>query len=260
MMRQEQMTIVTNREIAKHIYEIRLSGELIKDIQSPGQFVHIKTGNEMDTLLRRPISICAVDAKNNEMALIYRAEGAGTKKLAAASRGAAVDVLGPLGNGFPLDEIKPGEKALIVGGGVGVPPLFELSKQLTAKGVEVTHILGFSDASVLFYEDEFRQLGATYIATADGSIGTKGFVTDVIDNIKPEYHAMFACGPVPMLRALEHNYKDKPLYLSLEERMGCGIGACFACVCHTPDDPTGSSYRKVCTDGPVFKAGEVVLG
>lgn len=258
-MRLEQMTICSNREIAHNIYEMKVNGELVQDVRAPGRFVHVRAGHDLDALLRRPISICTVDYDKNEMTLIYRAEGTGTQKMAAMPTGTVVDVLGPLGNGFPIDACKPGDHAVIVGGGVGVPPLYGLSKQLTQKGVRVTHVLGFSDASVAFYEDAFCELGPTYLATVDGSIGTKGFVTDVIQNENWDYDAMFACGPIPMLQALEKGYSEKPLYLSLEERMGCGIGACYACVCHLANDPDGSSYRKVCTDGPVFMAGEVVL-
>jgi dihydroorotate dehydrogenase electron transfer subunit len=258
-MRLEQMTVTSNQVIAEDIYEMRVTGELVQDIQGPGQFVHVRVGQELDALLRRPISICSVDLNKNEMTLIYRAEGTGTKKLSKLPQGSTVDVLGPLGNGFPLDACKKGDRALIVGGGVGVPPLYELSKQLVAKGVEVTHVLGFSHDSVVFYEEAFSEFGPTYLATVDGSCGMKGFVTDVIKNKGIEFDTMYACGPIPMLQALEKGYGDKPMYLSLEERMGCGIGACYACVCHTADDPKGTSYRKVCTDGPVFKAGEVVI-
>jgi dihydroorotate dehydrogenase electron transfer subunit len=258
-MQKENMLVTLNREIAKQIYEMRLSGNLVEEIRAPGQFVHLQPGYHCGTLLRRPFSIASVDEAQRELTLIYRAEGAGTKKMAEIPVGADVDVLGPLGNGFPLDACKPSEKALLVGGGVGVAPLFELSKQLKRKGVKVTHVFGFSDKSVMYYEEAFRTLGPTYLATVDGSAGTKGFVTDLIQSIEPEYDAMFACGPMPMLRALETYAEDKPVYLSLEERMGCGIGACYACVLHTADDPDGASYRKVCTDGPVFKAGEVLL-
>jgi dihydroorotate dehydrogenase electron transfer subunit len=146
---------------------------------------------------------------------------------------------------------------LLVGGGIGVPPLYELSKQLKAKGVKVIHVLGFQTSSAVFYENEFLKNGETFITTVDGSYGTKGFVTDVSKDLI--FDTIYACGPTPMLKALEQAYPDKKVYLSLEERMGCGIGACFACVCKRADDPNGVSYKKVCSDGPVFRAGEVVL-
>ena len=142
-----------------------------------------------------------------------------------------LDILGPLGNGFPVDEVSVGETALLVGGGIGVPPLYELSKQLVAKGVKVIHVLGFQTESAVFYEKEFLKNGETYVATVDGSYGTKGFVTDVMKEL--EFDCIYTCGPTPMLKAIEQDYSDKKVFLSLEERMGCGIGACFACVCKT---------------------------
>ncbi len=140
-----------------------------------------------------------------------------------------------------------------------MPPLYELSQRLVAKGVRVIHILGFQTKDVVFYEEKFAELGDTYVATVDGTHGTKGFVTDVIDNYGIDFDILYSCGPLAMSRALEGRYKEKKAYISLEERMGCGIGACFACVCHLQEDPSGHSYKKVCADGPVFPIGEVVL-
>jgi len=179
--------------------------------------------------------------------------------LAEKTAGEEVDVLGPLGHGFPVEETIPGETALLVGGGIGVPPLYELSIQLVNRGVQVIHVLGFQTKEAVFYESEFALLGETYIATADGSYGSKGFVTDVIGDKNLSFDTLYSCGPTPMLKALNSNFADKKVFLSLEERMGCGIGACFACVCHTGDDKDGTSYKKVCSDGPVFRAGEVIL-
>ncbi|MFC5734907.1 dihydroorotate dehydrogenase electron transfer subunit [Cytobacillus gottheilii] len=260
MIKQELCTVVSQSQIAKDIYELTLSGELVREMNEPGQFVHLKTGGEFGPLLRRPISISSISKDTSEFTMIYRAEGKGTKLLSESSSGDFVDVLGPLGNGFPVEASEQGDTVLLVGGGIGVPPLYELSKRLTAAGFTVTHILGFQNKEAVFYEEYFNSLGETYIATADGSYGTAGFVTDVIANEGVKFDILYACGPTPMLRALETSYgKNKKVYLSLEERMGCGIGACFACVCHTADDPTGYTYKKVCSDGPVFKAGEVVL-
>ena len=168
-------------------------------------------------------------------------------------------MLGPLGHGFPVEEAESGQTALLVGGGIGVPPLYELSQRLVAKGVRVIHILGFQTKDVVFYEEKFAELGDTYVATVDGTHGTKGFVTDVIDSYGIDFDILYSCGPLAMLRALEGRYKERKAYISLEERMGCGIGACFACVCHLQADPSGHSYKKVCSDGPVFPIGEVVL-
>lgn len=255
----EDVTIQSQKRIARDIYEIKVSGDMVSDMRTPGQFVHIKVDDSIDNLLRRPISICDVDSEQNILTMIYRAEGSGTRKLSTYAKGASINVLGPLGNGYSIQSMNEGQTAILVGGGIGVPPLYYLSKQLKSKGIKVIHILGFSSEEDVFYEKEFGELGETYIATVDGSKGTRGFVTDVIDQLQISYDAMFACGPIPMLSALEKNYSDKPLFLSLEQRMGCGIGACMACVCHVPNDSTQTQYRKVCCDGPVFAAGEVVI-
>ncbi|PEE70070.1 dihydroorotate oxidase B electron transfer subunit [Bacillus thuringiensis] len=259
MMQKQNMIVVNQKEIAKNIYELVLQGTLVQQMNEPGQFVHIKVAEGIAPLLRRPISICNVDQEKNEFTMLYRAEGQGTKTLATRKQGEMVDVLGPLGHGFPVEEAEPGQTALLVGGGIGVPPLYELSQRLVAKGVRVIHILGFQTKDVVFYEEKFAELGDTYVATVNGTHGTKGFVTDVIDNYGIDFDILYSCGPLAMLRALEGRYKEKKAYISLEERMGCGIGACFACVCHLQEDPSGHSYKKVCSDGPVFPIGEVVL-
>ncbi|MBU4638463.1 dihydroorotate oxidase B electron transfer subunit [Bacillus toyonensis] len=259
MMQKQNMIVVNQKEIAKNIYELVLQGTLVQQMNEPGQFVHIKVAEGIAPLLRRPISICNVDQEKNEFTMLYRTEGQGTKTLATRKQGEMVDVLGPLGHGFPVEEAEIGQTALLVGGGIGVPPLYELSQRLVAKGVRVIHILGFQTKEVVFYEEKFAELGDTYVATVDGTHGTKGFVTDVIDNYGIDFDILYSCGPLAMLRALEGRYKEKKAYISLEERMGCGIGACFACVCHLQEDPSGHSYKKVCSDGPVFPIGEVVL-
>lgn len=253
------LTIVSQQEIAKHIFEIVLEGSLVKQMTNPGQFVHVKVNDSMDPLLRRPISICNVDLEKEQLTMLYRAEGKGTQLLSKRVEGEIVDLLGPLGNGFPVEETKENEVALLVGGGIGVPPLYYLSQQLKEKGATVIHVLGFSGKDDVFYEEKFAELGETYITTVDGSYGVKGFVTDVIDERKLSFDTLYSCGPVPMLKALEDRFKDRRAYISLEQRMGCGIGACFACVCHDGHEPEGTSYKKVCSDGPVFKVGEVVL-
>lgn len=260
MIVKELCQITSQKEIAHDIFELTLKGELPNSMNEPGQFVHMKVSNGLEPLLRRPISIANIDKKASEFTVIYRKDGRGTTILSEKQPGEKVDVLGPLGHGFPVEEVNKGETALLVGGGIGVPPLYQLSKELVQKGVKVIHVLGFQTKDVVFYEEAFSKLGKTYIATVDGTAGTKGFVTDVINNEELNFDIIYSCGPTPMLRALENNYSSNhKVYLSLEERMGCGIGACFACVCHTADDPTGFSYKKVCSDGPVFKAGEVLL-
>ncbi|MDQ0245615.1 dihydroorotate dehydrogenase electron transfer subunit [Bacillus fengqiuensis] len=257
MKKTELMEIVEQKNIARHIYELTLTGQLVQQMEQPGQFVHLRVNDDYLPTLRRPISICTMDREKQQFTMIYRAEGAGTKKLAEKKPGDTVDVLGPLGNGFPTDAVEKHETALLVGGGIGVPPLYELSKQLTAKGVKVIHVLGFQSSEDAFYEEKFLTLGETYIATVDGTYGTKGFVTDVIKQRDLQFDTLFSCGPTPMLKALEQAYPHKRVYLSLEERMGCGIGACFACVCRVDEET--AAYKKVCSDGPVFKAGEVLL-
>ncbi|XJZ28437.1 dihydroorotate dehydrogenase electron transfer subunit [Bacillota bacterium Lsc_1132] len=259
MKRKELCKIISQKEIAEDIYELTVKGELVNEIHAPGQFVHIKVNNGMDPLLRRPISISSFDPVKQEITMIYRKEGRGTSLLSAKEVGMNADILGPLGNGFPVEETLEDGTALLVGGGIGVPPLFELSRQLSAKGVKVIHVLGFQTASAVFYEDKFSQYGDVYVATVDGTYGEKGFVTDVINQHQLAFDVLYACGPMPMLKALEQEFPDKKVFLSLEERMGCGIGACFACVCKKGDDPLGTGYKKVCSDGPVFRAGEVVL-
>ncbi|MGF6951192.1 dihydroorotate dehydrogenase electron transfer subunit [Neobacillus sp. B4I6] len=257
MIRKELCKISSQKEIAADIYELTVKGELVGQISAPGQFVHIRVSNGWDPLLRRPISISSFDKKQKSMTMIYRKEGRGTTMLAELGPGKQLDILGPLGNGFPVDEVSRGETALLVGGGIGVPPLYELSNQLVEKGVKVIHVLGFQTETAVFYEKEFLENGETYVTTVDGSYGRKGFVTDVMKDLR--FDCIYTCGPTPMLKAIEQSYSDKKMFLSLEERMGCGIGACFACVCKSKEDPTGVAYKKVCSDGPVFRAGEVLI-
>ncbi|WP_042356306.1 dihydroorotate dehydrogenase electron transfer subunit [Bacillus rubiinfantis] len=257
MVKKELCEIISNREIAYRIYEMKVSAQLAADINAPGQFVHIRITNGLDPLLRRPISISSFDKKNKEITFVYRIEGRGTALMAAMQPGMSLDILGPLGNGFPIEAVDNGETALLVGGGVGIPPLLELSNQLACKGVNVIHVLGFQTKQVVFYAQEFSKNGLTYVTTADGSYGKKGFVTDVIKALS--FDCLYTCGPLPMLKAIWQEYQEKKIYLSMEERMGCGIGACLACVCKSKDDGLAVSYKKVCSDGPVFRGGEVLL-
>lgn len=257
MIKKEICKITSQKEIAENIFELSVKADFVEEILQPGQFVHIRVSNHWDPVLRRPISISSYDKVNHEFTMIYRRDGKGTSMLAEKLASMELDILGPLGNGFPVEEASEGETALLVGGGIGVPPLYELSKQLKAKGVKVIHILGFQTSSAVFYEREFLELGETYITTVDGTHGHKGYVTDVMKRLS--FDMIFSCGPTPMLKAIEEGYPNHKVFLSLEERMGCGVGACFACVCKRKDDPEGTSYKKVCTDGPVFRAGEVFI-
>lgn len=258
MIIQDSMLVSSQREIARNIFEMKLKGKLVREIEAPGQFVHIRVSEAFDMLLRRPISIASIDVEAEEMTILYRAEGDGTRTLSRKKAGEIVDVLGPLGNGFPVEEAAVGEVAYLIGGGIGVPPLYELSKQLTAKGVNCVHILGFQSEDVVFYEEAFQALGETHIVTVDGTKGTEGFVTTVMENLHNDFSTYYSCGPMPMLKAVQEMYVDKKGFLSFEQRMGCGIGACFACVCETTDR-TSENYIKVCSDGPVFPAGMVAI-
>ncbi|WP_139891282.1 dihydroorotate dehydrogenase electron transfer subunit [Bacillus sp. D386] len=253
MIQKEMMTVVSHRMIAPNIFEMTMEGTLVSSMAMPGQFVHIKVSNGIDPLLRRPISICKIDPEQSRFTIVYRAEGKGTRILSEKKTGEKVDVLGPLGNGFTVEDVNPGGKALLIGGGIGIPPLLQLSRDLTAKGVSVIHILGLRTAADIFYENEFAELGETIITTEDGTYGIKGYVTNA--SVPMDIDVVYTCGPTPMLKAVKDKYKGKKVFISLEERMGCGIGACFACVCRTP----GNGYRKICIDGPVFRSEEVVI-
>lgn len=256
-MRKEWMRVVSQKRLARQIYELVLEGDLARQMTEPGRFVQLKTGEGTDLLLRRPISICRAEPENGRFTMVYRAEGKGTAWLSRRTEGDLVDVMGPLGHGFPPEEAPAGGTALLVGGGIGVPPLYGLSRKLAERGVRTVHVLGFAGAEDVFYEEEFRALGDTYVATVDGSAGERGFVTDVLERHGLSFDVLYACGPLPMLKALDTKYKGRKGFLSLEERMGCGMGACYACVCKTREEEHG--YRKVCSDGPVFPMGEVQL-
>lgn len=256
----EICTVVSQNEIAANIFELVLEGKMTEQMNEPGQFVHVKVSDGIDPLLRRPLSVADVDKKANRFTLIYRKQGRGTAILSGKGPGDKLDILGPLGNGFPVSAVKSGETALLVGGGIGVPPLHELSKRLHGQGTKVIHVLGFPSKDAVFYEEAFRKFGETHIATDDGSYGEKGLVTDIIEKRVLRFDCLYACGPLPMLKALKSRYAtDHKVYLSLEERMACGLGACFACVCRTGAKSGNSFYKKICSDGPVFAAEEVLL-
>lgn len=257
MVIKEHMKIMEHEEIADNIFRLTVRGELTKLVDEPGRFVHVKVSDTTTPLLRRPISICDVNDATSDLTMIYRTEGHGTKLLSTKRVGEQLDVLGPLGHGFPVEKAQSGERALLVGGGIGIPPLYNLAKRLVAKGVKVTVVFGLQSKSVSFLEKEFAALGDVYVASIDGTIGQKGLVTDVIRDKKLSFDIAYACGPKPMLKALKEQLPIERLYISLEERMACGVGGCFACVCKVPNEPT--AYKKVCSDGPVFQAEEVVL-
>lgn len=251
---QEEMRVVSQKSIARNIFEIVLKGDITQEMKIPGQFVHIRIGNTSEFMLRRPISICSVDQTAHTLTCLYRAEGKGTTALSTLKPNDTVNILAPLGHGFPVDAAK--NTALLIGGGIGVPPLYELSKQLNARGIKTIHVLGFQSKEDMFYLEQFSQLGETHVATVDGSYGTQGFVTDVIQALPKNYDTFYTCGPIVMIKAIEAALPNTPGYVSLEERMGCGIGACYACVCKADNE---EGYVKICTDGPVFEKGALNL-
>ncbi len=236
--------ILENKKIAKLIYKMVLKGDT-SGITNPGQFINIKLSG---LYLRRPISICDYDAET--ITIIYKVVGHGTEQMASMQPGETLDVLVGLGNGFHTEKCK--ENALLIGGGVGVPPMFNLARKLIAENKKVTVVLGFNTAEEAFYADEFETIGATvYVATADGSIGTKGFVTAVIETLS-DYDYFFTCGPEPMLKAV-YNTTSTSGELSFEERMGCGFGACMGCSCKTK-----YGNKRICKDGPILEKEEII--
>lgn len=245
MYKRAKYTIRENKPLTTSVYKMCLEGDT-QWITRPGQFVNI----ELDGLyLRRPISIC--DWDENSITLIYKVVGRGTEQMSRMTQGEVLDVLTGLGNGFNPDV--ECQKALLVGGGVGVPPLYRLAKELLGRGRSVSVVLGFGSKAELFYEEEFRALGAeVYVSTVDGSAGVKGFVTDAIRESNISFDYFYACGPLPMLKALSQSCEQSG-ELSFEERMGCGFGACMGCSCKTL---TGN--KRICKEGPVMRKEEIL--
>lgn len=251
MIKRERLLILSSTTIALDTVEMILKNTYISQTAVPGQFLHISVAEHM---LRRPISIANIDREAETITIVFKVIGTGTAQLANCLPGMEIDALGPNGNGF---QTKQNEEStvLLIGGGVGVPPLHYLGRVLAQKNTKVISVLGFQTAQAVFYEEEFKQFSATYIMTNDGTAGEKGFVTDVLDNVG-DFNCYYTCGPLPMLQAVTKKLSHKEGYISLEERMGCGVGACFACVIPTDDH---GGYQKICQDGPVFAAKEVQL-
>ena len=234
--------VESNEKIAKSVYKMVLSGDT-SAITRPGQFINIKVP---DKYLRRPISVCDFDA--DTVTVIYKVVGEGTKIMSEMEKGISLDVLTGLGNGFDIG--KSGDRPLLIGGGVGVPPLYNLAKKLKDEGKTVTVILGFNTSDEVFLKEEFEKIATVYLTTADGSEGQKGFVTDAMDGI--DYDYIYTCGPQAMLRAVY----DKAMaggQFSFEERMGCGFGACMGCSCKTK-----YGAKRICKDGPVLEKEEII--
>jgi len=241
-MKQSIFEIVSNEALTDSVYKMVLAGDT-SDITNCGQFVNI----QLDGLyLRRPISVCDYDDKT--LTIVYKVVGKGTEAMAAMSKGTKLDILTGLGNGYDLT--LAGDKPVLLGGGVGVPPMYNLARKLREMGKEVKVILGFNVKSEIFYEEEFKALGCDVtVTTVDGSYGVKGFVTDAL----PEtYTYFYTCGPEPMLKAVYRASKTSG-QMSFEERMGCGFGACMGCSCKTL-----TGYKRICKEGPVMKKEEIL--
>lgn len=246
--------VIEQTKLADDIYSMWLAAKPIADKAQAGQFaaVYCKDGSRM---LPRPISICEIDKKQGRIRLVYRVVGKGTAEFAKAKAGDVIEVMGPLGNGFPLKE----QRALLVGGGIGIPPMVQLAMELHC---EKTMVMGYRNAQT-FLEEELRAQGPLYIATDDGSLGTKGTVVDAIVENKLQADVLYACGPLPMLRALKAYAAEHGMeaWISMEEKMACGIGACLACVCQSKEKDAHSQVhnKRVCKEGPVFLAEDIYL-
>lgn len=249
----ETAVVYSQDKLAPDVFSMWIA-TAVAETAKPGQFISVYS-TDGSRLLPRPISICEADKAEGRLRIVYRIIGAGTKEFSEYVSGDPIEILGPLGNGFPLE----GESVFLIGGGIGIPPMLELAKNLNCKK---QMILGYRDRD-LFLRDEFEAYGEVFVATEDGSAGTKGNVLDAIREHGLTADVMYACGPTPMLRALKQYAADNQIrcYLSLEEKMACGIGACLACVCGTKevDGHSGVHNTRICKDGPVFLAGEVDL-
>ncbi len=246
-------SIVRQENIATDIYSMIIEAKDIAIQAKPGQFVDFYS-SDGSKLLPRPISICEIDKEAGTLRVVYRIAGAGTLEFSKLSSGDVIDVMGPLGNGFNLE----GKKAILIGGGIGIPPMLQLAKELDC---EKSIVLGFRDEE--FLSDEFKPYGKVYMSSDSGTIGVKGTVMDAISEYGIEGDMIFACGPTPMLRAISDYALSNGItaQLSMEEKMACGVGACLACVCKSKeiDDHSKVHNKRVCKDGPVFYAGEVEL-
>ena len=241
-MKQSIFTIVSNRALTDSVYKMVLQGDT-SAITAPGQFVNIKLEG---MFLRRPISVC--DAEGDKLTIIYKVVGKGTEAMSRMTEG-RLDILTGLGNGYDLTV--SGEKPVLLGGGVGVPPMYKLAKELIAQGKKVSVILGFNTKNEIFYEEEFKNLGAdVFVTTVDGSYGIRGFVTDALKDM--DYTYFYTCGPEPMLKAV-YRASATSGQMSFEERMGCGFGACMGCSCKTL-----TGYKRICKEGPVMKKEEIL--
>lgn len=257
--KKEQAVVISQEQLADGIYSMWIRTEASRTAK-PGQFLSLYT-NDGTKLLPRPISICEIDAENGSLRVLYRVTGehTGTESFSRMKAGDTIPVIGPLGNGFPLERAA-GKKVFLMGGGIGVPPILELAKQLECEEKQI--LAGYRDQQT-FLKEEFEQNGTLYISTEDGSVGTKGNVMDAIRENGLKADIIYACGPTPMLRAIKQYAEEQNIecYISLEERMACGIGACLACVCKSKekDHHSNVNNKRICKDGPVFLSTEVEI-
>lgn len=252
--KQVMAEIIRHTSLSDGIFDMTLKAEEIAKEAKAGQFISVYLNNK-SKILPRPISICGIDKEAGTLRIVYRTVGDGTKELSDYKEGEMVKILGPLGNGFTQKD----KKAILIGGGIGIPPMLELMKQLDCDKIAV---LGYRDSD-MFLKDEFEAVGDVVISTEDGSFGTKGNVIDVIKEQGVEGSIIYACGPTPMLRGIKAYAEEMGIeaQISMEERMACGIGACLVCVCKSKDVDSHSHVhnKRVCKDGPVFDAREVEL-
>lgn len=253
----ETVKIIEQKQIGTGIFSLWLQTDQIAAAAKPGQFVSVYS-QDKSRMLPRPISICEAEGKSGRLRIVYRVAGAGTEEFSGYQAGDTLDILGPLGNGFPLERMDEGKKAFLIGGGIGIPPMVQLSKELSG---ELTAVVGYRDE--LFLTEELGKNCRVCVATEDGSAGTKGNVLDCIQENDLHADVIYACGPTPMLRALKAYAQEQGIecWLSLEEKMACGIGACLACVCKSKevDDHSKVHNKRVCKEGPVFLSTEVEL-
>ena len=250
-------TVIEQKMIADGICSMWLDAKEVAVQAKPGQFISVYS-NDKSRVLPRPISICEIDREKGTLRIVYRVVGKGTEEFSKAEAGDSFEILGPLGNGFPIEEAK-GKKVLMIGAGIGVPPMLQTAKEIEGEAIIVS---GYRNQD-LFLKEELESAGTLFIATEDGSVGTKGNVVDAIRENQIEADMMFACGPKPMLRALKNYALEKgiPCWISMEEKMACGVGACLACVCQSKDVDSHSHVhnKRICKDGPVFLSTEVEL-
>ncbi|MFR5730122.1 dihydroorotate dehydrogenase electron transfer subunit [Blautia stercoris] len=250
-------TVIEQKMIADGICSMWLDAKEVAVQAKPGQFISVYS-NDKSRVLPRPISICEIDREKGTLRIVYRVVGKGTEEFSKAEAGDSFEILGPLGNGFPIEEAK-GKKVLMIGGGIGVPPMLQTAKEIEGEAIIVS---GYRNQD-LFLKEELESAGTLFITTEDGSVGTKGNVVDAIRENQIEADMIFACGPKPMLRALKNYALEKgiPCWISMEEKMACGVGACLACVCQSKDVDSHSHVhnKRICKDGPVFLSTEVEL-